>query len=163
MALTPQKLCTTLADGRVLTYEKMCVMGILNVTPDSFYEGSRVPAMEELVERAGRMLAAGAGVLDIGGESTRPGSDSVDGEEERRRVVPALALAAVITGICTHFGDYVYSVRLDEVGNYVTETASKLSFAPVHQYSGTIQLIALIIMACSTVLFAIFAISICVI
>ena len=89
--LTPQKLCTTLADGRVLTYEKMCVMGILNVTPDSFYEGSRVPAMEELVERAGRMLAAGAGVLDIGGESTRPGSDSVDGEEERRRVVPAIA------------------------------------------------------------------------
>ena len=70
MALTPQKLCTT---------------------PDSFYEGSRVPAMEELVERAGRMLAAGAGVLDIGGESTRPGSDSVDGEEERRRVVPAIA------------------------------------------------------------------------
>ena len=66
-------------------------MGILNVTPDSFYEGSRVPAMEELVERAGRMLAAGAGVLDIGGESTRPGSDSVDGEEERRRVVPAIA------------------------------------------------------------------------
>lgn len=91
MALTPQKLCTTLADGRVLTYEKMCVMGILNVTPDSFYEGSRVPAMEELVERAGRMLAAGAGVLDIGGESARPGSDSVDGEEERRRVVPAIA------------------------------------------------------------------------
>lgn len=70
----------------------------------------------------------------------------------------ALALAAVITGVCTHFGDYVYSVRLDEVGHYVTETASKLSFAPVHQYSGTIQLIALIIMACSTVLFAIFAI-----
>ena len=91
MALTPQKLCTTLADGRVLTYEKMCVMGILNVTPDSFYEGSRVPAREELVERAGRMLAAGAGVLDIGGESARPGSDSVDGEEERRRVVPAIA------------------------------------------------------------------------
>lgn len=111
MALTPQKLCTTLADGRVLTYEKLCVMGILNVTPDSFYEGSRVPAMEELVERAGRMLAAGAGVLDIGGESARPGSvdvkvagvlapsgggestrpGSVDGEEERRRVVPAIA------------------------------------------------------------------------
>lgn len=69
-----------------------------------------------------------------------------------------LALAGIVTGICTHFGDYVYSVRLDEVGNYVGETASKLSFAPVHQYSGTIQLIALIIMACATVLFAIFSI-----
>ncbi len=74
-------------------------------------------------------------------------------------IAAALSLAAVITGICTHFGDYVYSVRLDEVGNYVTETASKLSFAPIHQYSGTIQLIALVIMACSTVLFAIFAIA----
>ena len=90
MALTPQKLCTTLADGRVLTYEKMCVMGILNVTPDSFYEGSRVPAMEELVERAGRMLAAGAGVLDIGGESTRPGHVQITDEEEIARVVPVI-------------------------------------------------------------------------
>ena len=90
MALTPQKLCTTLADGRVLTYEKMCVMGILNVTPDSFYEGSRVHAMEELVERAGRMLAAGAGVLDIGGESTRPGHVQITDEEEIARVVPVI-------------------------------------------------------------------------
>ena len=69
-----------------------------------------------------------------------------------------LALAGIITGICTHFGDYVYSVRLDEVGNYVGETAAKLSFAPVHQYSGTVQLAGLIVMGCATVLFAIFAI-----
>lgn len=89
-ALEPAVLRTTLADGRVLTYEKMCVMGILNITPDSFYAGSRVPLMQDVLERAGKMLAAGAGVLDIGGESTRPGSDSVDGEEERRRVVPVI-------------------------------------------------------------------------
>lgn len=89
-ALEPVDLRTTLADGRVLTYEKMCIMGILNITPDSFYAGSRVPLMQDVLERAGKMLAAGAGVLDIGGESTRPGSDSVDGEEERRRVVPVI-------------------------------------------------------------------------
>lgn len=89
-ALAPVDLRTTLADGRVLTYEKLCVMGILNITPDSFYEGSRVPELSAVVERAGKMLEAGAGILDIGGESTRPGSDSVDGEEERRRVVPAI-------------------------------------------------------------------------
>ncbi len=89
-ALQPAELQTTLADGRVLTYEKLCVMGILNITPDSFYAGSRVPQLQAVLERAGKMLADGAGILDIGGESTRPGSDSVDGEEERRRVLPVI-------------------------------------------------------------------------
>ena len=89
-ALQPAPPYTTLADGRRLTYKQMCVMGILNITPDSFYAGSRVD-LQEVVERAGRMLAEGAGILDIGGESTRPGSDSVDAEEERRRVMPVIA------------------------------------------------------------------------
>lgn len=88
--LRPAALKTVLADGRTLTYDKMCVMGILNITPDSFYAGSRVPVAEQVVERAGRMLAGGAGILDVGGESARPGSDSVDGEEERRRVLPVI-------------------------------------------------------------------------
>ena len=88
--LNPPSLKTTLAHGRVLTYDKMCVMGILNITPDSFYEGSRVSALADVVARAGQMLEQGAQVLDIGGESTRPGSDSVDGEEERRRVLPVI-------------------------------------------------------------------------
>ena len=89
--LAPQVLKTTLADGRVLTYDKMCVMGILNITPDSFYEGSGVPGLADVVARAGQMLEHGAQILDIGGESTRPGSDSVDGKEERRRVLPVIA------------------------------------------------------------------------
>ena len=89
-ALEPAALRTTLADGRVMTYDKMCVMGILNITPDSFYEGSRVSALADVVARAGQMLEQGAQVLDIGGESTRPGSDSVDGDEERRRVLPVI-------------------------------------------------------------------------
>ncbi len=89
-ALEPVDLRTTLADGRVLTYDEMCIMGILNITPDSFYAGSRVPKIQDVLDRAGKMLAAGAGILDIGGESTRPGSDSVDGEEERQRVVPVI-------------------------------------------------------------------------
>ena len=89
-ALEPAALRTTLAEGRVLPYDKMCVMGILNITPDSFYEGSRVSALADVVARAGQMLEQGAQVLDIGGESTRPGSDSVDGDEERRRVLPVI-------------------------------------------------------------------------
>lgn len=90
-ALTPDPLKTVLADGRVVNYEKMRVMGILNITPDSFYAGSRVPQLEQVVKRAGQMLEQGADILDIGGESTRPGSDSVDGEEECRRVLPVIA------------------------------------------------------------------------
>lgn len=90
-ALEPPVLHTTLADGRVLTYDKMCVMGILNITPDSFYAGSRVPVLDDVIAKAGLMLEHGAQILDIGGESTRPGSDSVDGDEERRRVLPVIA------------------------------------------------------------------------
>ena len=89
-ALQKPLLQTTLADGRVLTYDKMCVMGILNITPDSFYAGSRVSELDDVLNRAGLMLEQGAQILDIGGESTRPGSDSVDGDEERRRVLPVL-------------------------------------------------------------------------
>lgn len=89
-ALAESKVFTTLADGRVLTYDKMSVMGILNITPDSFYAGSRVPMLDSVIAKAGQMLADGADILDIGGESTRPGSDSVDGAEERRRVLPVI-------------------------------------------------------------------------
>ena len=81
---------TILADGRTLTYDKMLVMGILNITPDSFYAGSRVPQLEQVLERAGKMLEQGASVLDIGGESTRPGSDAVEAGEEQQRVVPVI-------------------------------------------------------------------------
>lgn len=89
-ALRPAELKTVLADGRELTYEKMCIMGILNITPDSFYAGSRIDGVQEVVRRAGKMLEEGAGILDIGGESTRPGSDSIGGEEERARVLPVI-------------------------------------------------------------------------
>lgn len=89
-ALSEKQLRTVLADGRVLNYDKMCIMGILNITPDSFYAGSRV-SVAEAVKKAGQMLADGADILDIGGESTRPGSDSVSAEEELERVVPVIA------------------------------------------------------------------------
>lgn len=89
-ALRPAELKTVLADGRELTYEKMCIMGILNITPDSFYAGSRIDSVQEVVRRAGKMLEEGAGILDIGGESTRPGSNSIGGEEERARVLPVI-------------------------------------------------------------------------
>ena len=90
--LQTKVLRTVLADGRELTYEKLRVMGILNVTPDSFYAGSRVSQGDALLQRAGTMLADGADILDIGGESTRPGADPVPVEEEIRRVTEAVTL-----------------------------------------------------------------------
>ncbi|SDR76905.1 dihydropteroate synthase [Opitutus sp. GAS368] len=66
------------------------VMGILNVTPDSFSDGNQLPTPEAVVERAGRMIAEGADVLDIGGESTRPGAAAVSAAMELDRVLPAI-------------------------------------------------------------------------
>jgi len=66
------------------------VMGILNVTPDSFSDGGRFQSLEFAVSRAEEMVADGAGMIDIGGESTRPGAPPVSVEEELRRVMPAI-------------------------------------------------------------------------
>lgn len=67
-----------------------CIMGILNVTPDSFYSGSRVSSVSQAVEIGLKMVEEGAAILDIGGESTRPGSAGVDEEEEISRVLPVI-------------------------------------------------------------------------
>ncbi len=84
------KPITKLADGRELHYEKTLIMGIINVTPDSFFAASRVSSLENVVEKAGQMLADGAEILDIGGESSRPGAESLSPQEEITRVVPAI-------------------------------------------------------------------------
>src|SRR5687767_4794020 len=71
------------------------VMGVLNVTPDSFSDGGSFATVEAAVSRALQMIEEGAGLIDVGGESTRPGAQAVGAEEEIRRVVPVVeALAA---------------------------------------------------------------------
>lgn len=72
--------------GRLAEYDHPAVMGILNVTPDSFYAGSRVTGAVELHHRVERMLAQGADIIDVGGYSSRPGADDVSPEEEMARV-----------------------------------------------------------------------------
>jgi dihydropteroate synthase len=70
-------------------------MGILNVTPDSFSDGGRYACVEAAIARAGQMVAEGAAIIDVGGESTRPGSLGVDAATELGRVVPVIeAIAA---------------------------------------------------------------------
>jgi dihydropteroate synthase len=65
-------------------------MGILNVTPDSFHDGGEYDRVDDAVERAEAMVEAGAGIVDVGGESTRPGADPVPVGEEIDRVVPVI-------------------------------------------------------------------------
>ncbi|MCO8591099.1 dihydropteroate synthase [Burkholderia multivorans] len=71
-----------------LTFERPLVMGILNATPDSFSDGGRFLAYDDAVRQAERMIADGADILDIGGESTRPGAPPVPLDEELARVIP---------------------------------------------------------------------------
>ncbi|AAQ61458.1 dihydropteroate synthase [Chromobacterium violaceum] len=81
----------TLQCGRfALELSRPLVMGILNVTPDSFSDGGRFNRIDDALARAEAMLAEGADILDIGGESTRPGAPFVSAEEEMARVLPVL-------------------------------------------------------------------------
>lgn len=70
--------------------ERTLIMGVLNVTPDSFYTGGRYPDTQSALKRAFELHDAGADILDIGGESTRPGADRISEDEEISRVVPVL-------------------------------------------------------------------------
>lgn len=90
--------------GRLLTIDKPIVMGIINVTPDSFFVGSRMTVLDELLSQAEKMINEGATILDLGGQSTRPGSEDVGVDGELSRVVPA------IEAISRHFPEINISV-----------------------------------------------------
>jgi dihydropteroate synthase len=76
--------------GRLLTIEQPLVMGIINVTPDSFYTDSRHQDVTSIVKQAEKMIAEGAAILDVGGESSRPGSKPLTPDKELARVLPAI-------------------------------------------------------------------------
>lgn len=76
--------------GRLLVIDEPIVMGIINTTPDSFFSGSRINLVDEVLEKAEQMISEGASILDIGGQSTRPGSNQIADEEELKRVLPAV-------------------------------------------------------------------------
>lgn len=76
--------------GRLLVIEQPIVMGILNITPDSFYSGSRTATNDTILAKAEQMLQEGATILDMGGQSTRPGSTRLTAAEEAERVIPAI-------------------------------------------------------------------------
>ncbi|AMN50350.1 dihydropteroate synthase [Psychrobacter sp. P2G3] len=107
----------TLSSGnKVLDLSQPHIMGILNVTPDSFSDGGQFNAIDKAVAHCQEMLEAGATIIDIGGESTRPNADAVDTIEEVQRVVP------VVTAIRQYLGDAVW-LSIDTSNPAVIETA----------------------------------------
>ena len=77
-----------------MTFNRPLVMGVLNVTPDSFSDGGQFSAEEDAVNHARLLIAAGSNIIDIGGESTRPGAERISIDEEQRRVISVIQRVA---------------------------------------------------------------------
>jgi dihydropteroate synthase len=102
--------------GKLLSLEQPVVMGIINVTPDSFYAGSRQQHLDAILAKAGQFLQEGALILDIGGQSTRPGAAAIDEEEELRRVIaPIEALHQAFPGVILSIDTYSARVAREAV------------------------------------------------
>lgn len=114
--------------GRLLVVDKPLVMGIINTTPDSFYEGSRFMDVQDILLQAEKMLRDGASILDVGGQSTRPGSPQISAAEEAERVVNA------IENISLHFPDAIISV--DTYHATVAQKAVEAGASIVNDISG---------------------------
>ncbi len=122
-----------LPDGRALELgRRTLVMGILNVTPDSFADEAPSVDADEAVDRALRMEADGADLIDVGGESTRPGAESVSADEERRRVLPVVERLARRVTVPISIDTYKAPVAEDALaaGAVVVNDVSGLSYDP---------------------------------
>lgn len=91
--LSRKPVCFKCRDKELPFGSRTYVMGVLNVTPDSFYDGGRYYNLDNALRRIEKMITEGADIIDIGGESTRPGSVGVSEEEELRRTVPLIKQA----------------------------------------------------------------------
>ena len=98
----PLPAYTVISRDKVLDLSQPTIMGILNVTPDSFSDGGQFNAIDKAVTHCQEMIEAGATIIDIGGESTRPNADSVATDEEIKRVVP------VVTAIRQQLGNDIW-------------------------------------------------------
>ena len=114
--------------GKLLVIDQPWVMGIINATPDSFFEGHLSKKMDSIVAMAGTMLADGAAMLDIGGQSTKPGSKKISAAEEINRVIP------VIEAIAQQFPEAIISV--DTFYSAVAIAAIKAGASIVNDISG---------------------------
>jgi len=106
--------------------DRTLVMGIVNATPDSFYAGSRVPRAEEAIDRALRMVDEGADIIDVGGQSTRPGSRPITAQEEMDRALPVVKGVLERANVC---------VSIDTTRADVAEEALTLGASLVNDIS----------------------------
>ncbi len=114
--------------GKLIDLSIPKLMGILNITPDSFYEGSRFMELDKILAQTEKMLNDGATFLDIGGHSTRPGASPVNEEEEKNRVLPT------IEGILKHFPEALISV--DTFRASIAKESIELGAVMVNDVSG---------------------------
>ena len=123
----------TVASGRVLDLNPYCIVGIVNVTPDSFYDGGLFFRQDEAVDQTLRLFEQGAAVVDIGGESTRPFSERIDAREELRRVMPVISrVQASLPEACLSVDTYKSEVaaRVLEAGVAMINDVSACRFDP---------------------------------
>jgi dihydropteroate synthase len=113
--------------GKILSLGDPLVMGIINVTPDSFYKGHLNEGDETILKLAGKMISEGAVILDIGGQSTRPGSERISAQAELERVIPVIKL------IRQHYTEIILSV--DTYHSLVAENAVKEGVGIVNDIS----------------------------
>lgn len=123
--LSPQ--LTINCKGQLISIEKPIVMGILNITPDSFYDGGTNQDIVTVVKKAEQMLKDGATILDIGGMSSRPGAAIISVEEELKRVLP------VIDAIVKQFPEAILSI--DTVQSVVAKAAIESGAALINDIS----------------------------
>ena len=114
--------------GKLIDLSQPRVMGILNVTPDSFYSESRVAQTDELLRRAEKMIDEGAVFLDVGGYSSRPGAAHIDEDTERRRVIPA------VEALHARFPEVAISV--DTFRSHIAREAVEAGACMVNDISG---------------------------
>jgi dihydropteroate synthase len=116
------------AGGKLIDLSIPAVMGIINITPDSFYAGSRKPLLNDALQQASKMLADGAGFLDIGAYSSRPGAEDISAQEETDRLLPVIEL------IAANHPEAIISV--DTFRSTVAEAAVKAGAHIINDISG---------------------------
>lgn len=114
--------------GTLLVLDQPKIMGILNATPDSFYSDSRLMQEDVAVERAAKMLEQGASIIDIGGQSTRPGAEIISASEELDRVLP------ILEAVRKHFPQAILSI--DTFYSSVAKAAAQAGIGMVNDVSG---------------------------
>ncbi|WP_295716902.1 dihydropteroate synthase [Mucilaginibacter sp.] len=123
-----RKKVTLNAGGKLIDLATPKVMGIINITPDSFYSNSRKPAVDDALAQAGKMLTDGAAFLDFGAYSSRPGAEDISATEECDRLLP------VVEAIVQFFPDAVLSI--DTFRSQVAEAAVKAGAHIINDISG---------------------------